>query len=95
MKRILSIFLVMLLLVGCGPKEAPAANKEMAAEAPAEESASAETQSMALGSFEAQTLTGETLTDSVFSDAQLTVINVWATFCGPCKEEMPVLAKLD
>lgn len=91
MKNMLFIFLFLLLLAGCAPKETPVVQEEL----PAEQTVSAETQTLPLGTFEAQTLTGETLTDSMFSEAELTVINVWATFCGPCKEEMPVLAKLD
>lgn len=27
-------------------------------------------------------------------DGQVTVVNIWATWCGPCKLEMPTLAKL-
>ena len=48
-----------------------------------------------LGSFSAETLTGETVTEAFFSNADLTVINVWATYCGPCKVEMPILGQLD
>ena len=101
MKRFLFLTLLLLLLAGCAQSQAPA---EVPAETPAVQEAPAETQeettaeepeSIPLGSFEAQTLTNETLTEDYFSNADLTVINVWATFCGPCKEEMPVLAQLD
>ena len=101
MKRILFLMLLLLILAGCTRTEVPS---EVPAETPTEQEAPAETQedttaenaaAIPLGSFEAQTLTGETLTEGYFSNADLTVINVWATFCGPCKEEMPVLAQLD
>ena len=31
------------------------------------------------------------MTHEVFDDADLTVINIWGTFCGPCIQEMPDL----
>lgn len=31
---------------------------------------------------------------SVFEDYDLTMINIWATFCNPCLSEMPELAEL-
>ena len=31
---------------------------------------------------------------TIFSDHDLTLINVWGTFCGPCIGEMPDLAEL-
>lgn len=44
--------------------------------------------------FEASTIEGETLTSDCFADAKLTMINVWATYCNPCINEMPDLGEL-
>lgn len=44
--------------------------------------------------FEAQDLQGNPVTSSLFSEAKLTMLNVWATYCGPCLNEMPGLGKL-
>lgn len=45
--------------------------------------------------FEMDTFDGEdTVTEEIFSDHALNMINIWATFCGPCVEEMPALQEL-
>ena len=36
-------------------------------------------------------LDGETVTNDLFAEKDLTVLNVWGTFCGPCVAEMPEL----
>ena len=59
-----------------------------------ETSSSAETDEYYLGDFTAETVTGETVDQTIFADAKLTVINVWATYCGPCKMEMPILGNI-
>lgn len=38
-------------------------------------------------------LDGNAVTNALFSQKELTVVNVWGTFCYPCIEEMPQLAK--
>ncbi len=48
-----------------------------------------------LGDFEAEVLDGDNITQDIFSDYDLTVINVWATWCPPCIEEMPDLQILN
>ncbi|MBR0375319.1 MAG: TlpA family protein disulfide reductase [Firmicutes bacterium] len=45
-------------------------------------------------SFTAQTLDGDEFTAADFADADLTMINIWGTYCGPCLREMPELAQL-
>ena len=47
--------------------------------------------------FETLSLTdldGNEVDSSVFEDYDLTMINIWATFCNPCLSEMPELAEL-
>lgn len=46
-----------------------------------------------VSAFETEDLKGNTVTDDIFTQKKLTVVNVWGTFCGPCIEEMPELAK--
>lgn len=45
--------------------------------------------------FSAKDIYSKNVTDAVFEDAGLTMINIWGTFCGPCINEMPDLAKLN
>ena len=47
-----------------------------------------------LSSFTAETLDGETADRSIFEGKKVTMVNIWATFCGPCINEMPDLQKL-
>ena len=42
--------------------------------------------------FSSADLDGNKITDEIFSNADVTVVNVWGTFCPPCIREMPELA---
>lgn len=44
--------------------------------------------------FTATDLEGSEVDQSIFSDYKLTMVNVWATFCTPCINEMPDLGEL-
>lgn len=44
--------------------------------------------------FQSADLTGEAVDDSIFADYDLTMVNVWGTFCSPCIEEMPDIEEL-
>ena len=46
------------------------------------------------GSFETTDLAGNVVSADVFADHKLTMINVWATYCSPCLQEMPELGEL-
>ncbi len=45
--------------------------------------------------FTAIDLNGKKVTEKIFKGKKLTMINIWATFCGPCINEMPSLAALN
>ena len=47
-----------------------------------------------LGTFESADMDGNVVTEAIFADKDVTVLNVWATFCDPCIREMPDLEKL-
>ena len=44
--------------------------------------------------FSTEDLDGNKITNELFADNKITMINIWGTFCGPCIREMPSLAKL-
>ena len=43
--------------------------------------------------FTAENLALESVDSSIFGEKDLTVLNVWGTFCGPCIQEMPELGE--
>ncbi|MDO4269307.1 MAG: rhodanese-like domain-containing protein [Eubacteriales bacterium] len=47
-----------------------------------------------MSKFSATDLEGNPVDQSIFADYDLTMINVWATFCSPCINEMPELGEL-
>lgn len=45
--------------------------------------------------FSLQDLEGNEVTEAILSDCEVTMLNVWGTFCGPCLSEMPELGELN
>lgn len=43
--------------------------------------------------FITKDLKGNTVTENIFAEKDLTVVNIWGTFCNPCIEEMPELGE--
>ena len=87
-----------LLLSACAqPDSAPSLTPSSSPSADAAQpSASAGAQSAGgvLSSFSAQDLDGNAVDQSILEGHTLTMVNVWATFCTPCINEMPELGEL-
>lgn len=73
---------VLLGMSGCG-------QSKMAAE-----ESGGSRQVMVFEDFTAQDLDGNEVDESLFADYDLTMINLWGTFCGPCLQEMPDLGEI-
>lgn len=97
---ITALLLSLLLLSGCAvtpPAATPAPAATAAPTAEPEESAApaaSEPERTSFGKFTAADLNGNEVTQDMFADYDLTMINIWATFCGPCINEMPHLGEL-
>lgn len=44
--------------------------------------------------FKLKDLDGKEVTESIFKDNKITMVNLWATYCGYCIEEMPSIQEL-
>lgn len=86
-----------LILNGCGGgQSAPQSSKEQGTAQQGENGAE-ETDGTGgiLQAFTANTLDGGTYTQEDFAGTDVTIINFWATFCGPCLAEMPDIAAFE
>lgn len=82
----------MLALGGCGQTAADGGTLEPTADGSGTQGDSAS--SGVLSSFAATDLDGNAVDQSMLEGYDLTMVNVWATFCGPCISEMPDLGAL-
>ena len=64
------------------------------ADAKADNTAEASEKNEIFGEFKTKTLDGEEVDQDIFAKADLTMVNIWGTFCGPCIREMPELGEL-
>ena len=105
MNKLRKIFLSLLvlslaLLYGCAgnsgelPVE-PAPKQDAASEPSSSEASSSEEEATPIFiTFEGTDLEGNTVSQDIFSQSKLTMVNVWATYCNPCLNEMPGLGEL-
>lgn len=78
MKKLLAVLLALMLLFSCALAEAGLSSFE-----------TYDINMQDGGDIEAQRVTQD-----IFADYDLTMVNIWATWCGYCIQEMPELAKL-
>lgn len=100
--KILSGLLVLsaVLLCGCSQKDSqpPALTDPgtgTVSEPPAQSASSSGEESAPIYiTFEGTDLEGNAVSQNVFLQSRLTMVNVWATYCNPCLNEMPGLGEL-
>lgn len=100
-KTLFSLLVVsLILLYGCagdsnGLPAGSAPETDTASESPTPEEPPSEEESAPIFiTFEGTDLDGNTVSQEVFSQSRLTMVNVWATYCSPCLREMPGLGEL-
>ena len=97
MKKLLLTLVLALCLTACGGQETtqPETTQPQTTQTEGETTQSADTaQPGILSAFTAQDLQGNGVNQEILAGKKLTMVNVWATFCGPCINEMPDLGAL-
>lgn len=103
MKKFIFAFALLMLLSGCGQHAVnPQQNDDLpiqggtSSQNTDKDTASSSTEEAEVYhlAFSTQTLDGETVDQSIFENARLNIVNLWATYCSPCIEEMPDLGEL-
>lgn len=97
---LLSSFCCFATMTGCSTKEDPSAAKEQVDNNDtANETTNAanenNTESVNLGEFSIKDIEGNTYTQELFADYDITMINLFTTWCSPCVREIPDLEKLN
>lgn len=89
--------MVLMLMTGCGDtegsqessdKDVPSQTVESGTQ---KEDKAQQEEDAKFPTFTATDLEGNTVTESIFAKKDLTVLNIWGTFCNPCVGEMPEL----
>lgn len=98
---VMSGILCAMIFSGCASKEPSVFSEKTNDSQPASsqsggtsEKISDETSKNTVGEFSTQDVYGNAYTKDIFKDYDLTLVNVYTTWCTPCVQEMPDLDKL-
>lgn len=98
-KKGIALCAILVLLTGCGGTAGGQANADKDVPAQTvedngqEDDQTAQEESTKFPAFTAVDLEGNTVTEGIFAQKDLTVLNIWGTFCNPCVGEMPELGE--
>ena len=88
-KRIIAIFVAAVIF--CFALTACSGDKATDSNAPSDNSSS---EAGVFGEFTSFDMKGKAIDNTALQGKKLTMVNAWATFCGPCISEMPALQKI-
>lgn len=98
---VMSGILSTMIFSGCTSKEPSVSSEKTNDDQPASsqsdgmsEKISDETSEKTVGEFSTQDVYGNAYTKDIFKEYDLTLVNVYTTWCTPCVQEMPDLDKL-
>lgn len=101
MKKLIFLLLGCMILSGCGSASAPEpmVSENLDSAVIEETVASGEETTVPAAekyylAFTAMDVDGQEVTSEIFENARLTMLNIWATYCNPCLEEMPYLGEI-
>lgn len=95
-KYLLGLLVVTLVLTGCQNQSEQSNKATPANQVDQTQEESDETNPLAgvQLEFETEDYDGQVVSNDIFKDSKITVLNLWATWCGPCVEEMPDFEKV-
>lgn len=91
----LLLLLALPAFAGCGASDEEAEDARDAVSEETEEEADSNEYGVSLHEFEATDFDGNVFTREDLADADVTVMNLWATWSGDCVNQMPELAVLE
>lgn len=90
---VMSGVLCAMIFSGCASKE-PSVSSEKPNVSQSDSSQPDGTSEKTVGEFSTQDVNGNAYTKDIFKDYDLTLVNVYTTWCTPCVQELPDLEKL-
>lgn len=94
-KYILAALLFSVILTACGKTNQSEANDADNSNQSQSEEENKDDSQKIFGEFSTWNLEGEVVTQEIFEQKSLTMVNIWGTFCGPCISEMPGIGELN
>ena len=91
---LLTLIITSLILSGCIGRNAPDENVNIDVEKDDEEVVETASRDN-IGTIDGITLDDIEVNNDIIKENDLTMINIWATFCPPCIEEMPDLGEIN
>lgn len=86
---------IMLTMAACGTQEAtPTISPTTIQNESVADQSEVNFNTPSFSNFSSIDLDGNEVSEEIFADYDLTMINIWGTFCGPCLREMPELGEI-